>query len=186
MPEKWEVAHDFVARLLQPLLKSWRTSAWQRSRPFLVPVPLGVLLAATVGLIVFYPALHEQYVRAELANWTIYIDSRNGLRVARSFGAFEGEKLALIAPLLRTLSVVELDLPGTKVASLGPLKGLTGLRRLNLSNTQVADLEPLKGLTALQELDLPGTKVASLGPLKGLTALQELDLSAQRSPAWDR
>jgi hypothetical protein len=60
--ERWEVAHDFVARLLQPSLRNWRKSAWQAMRPWLMPGSLAIWLVALVGMIFFYPWLHDEYI----------------------------------------------------------------------------------------------------------------------------
>ena len=172
----WEFSHDFVARAVSRYLGRRRVALLRRAGAYAAPTLLA--LGVVTGLAAFeWHRLASGQIRAELADWAMYIESRkDGLR-ATSWGGFEAEKLAVIAPLLRRLSVAELDLSRTKVANLEPLKGLTALHRLSFSNTQVADLEPLKGLTALQQLDLSSTKVANLEPLKGLTALQQLNLS---------
>jgi hypothetical protein len=38
--DRWGVAHDFVARLLQPIVRNWRKSAWASARPWLAPAAL--------------------------------------------------------------------------------------------------------------------------------------------------
>ena len=171
VPERWEVAHDFVARLLQPLCETGADRLGAHPT-YYVPVLLAIWIVVMGWLILIAPAR----IREELADWGIYITNEKWGAVANSFGAFEQENLAVVVQLLRRSSVVDLGLSGTQVANLEPLKGLIALQQLHLSNTKVANLEPLKGLIALQQLDLSNTPVVNLEPLKGLRILQRLNL----------
>jgi hypothetical protein len=80
-------------------------------------------------------------IRAELADLGILIEAQKDGLHARSTYAFEPDNLAAIAPLLGTLSVVELNFSETQVANLEPLKGLTALQGLEFSNTQALGSE---------------------------------------------
>ena len=42
--EQWEFSHDFVARLVQPLVQTWRETAWTRLKPWLAPLSIAVWL----------------------------------------------------------------------------------------------------------------------------------------------
>jgi hypothetical protein len=35
---RWEIAHDFIAKLFDHILASWRVSAWQSTRPWIIGV----------------------------------------------------------------------------------------------------------------------------------------------------
>jgi hypothetical protein len=64
---QWEVAHDFVARLVLPLLESARISRWDRMRPWL---PLGAIVvwAAIIACgAIAYPDWHQARLRVRLA-----------------------------------------------------------------------------------------------------------------------
>src|SRR5205085_6632250 len=37
---RWELAHDFVARLVQPIVQNWRRTAWEMARPWIAPSAL--------------------------------------------------------------------------------------------------------------------------------------------------
>ena len=198
----WELSHDFVARALNRYLGRRRAALLRRAGAYAAPALL------TLGVVTGLAALEWHHlapgqVKAELADLGIAIETHKQGLFARTTDTFDPEKLAAVVPLLRTLSVVGLDLHNTQVANLEPLKGLTALQQLNLADTPVAnldplkeltalqqldlskflsdlanlDLEPLKGLTALQQLNLGSAPVANLEPLKGLTALQRLDLA---------
>jgi hypothetical protein len=155
----WELSHDFVARAVSRYLGRWRGAPLRRAGAYSAPALL-VLGVVTGVATVEWHRLAPAQIRAELADFGILVETHkeDGL-YAGTTASFKPDKLAAIAPLLKTLSVVGLDLSGTQVANLEPLKGLTALQSLDLSGTQVANLEPLKGLTALRTLDLFHTQI---------------------------
>jgi hypothetical protein len=180
-PEKWEVAYDFVARLLQPLLRSWKGSAWERGRPYLVPVPLVVWLLAMVGLIVFYPALHDEYIIRELRTVGLVPGP------STNFGAeFDQNGTAIedaahfwkVASRLQDLSspVVRLTITATKLTSMQGMPALPALTSLDLHDNELASLRGMPALRALTSLDLSDTKLASQQGMPALPALTSLDL----------
>jgi hypothetical protein len=172
----WEFSHDFVARAMSRYLGRRRSAVLRRARAYAAPTLLTLGFLAALGAFI-WNSLAPGQIRAELADRGILVESSaDGLK-ANSTSSFKPDQLATIAPLLRTLSVVNLDLSRTQVTNLEPLQGLTTLQQLNLSGTPVANLEPLKGLTMLHRLDLTRTLVTTLEPLQGLTALERLDLT---------
>jgi hypothetical protein len=180
-PEKWEVAHDFVARLLQPLLRSWRKSVWQHSRRFLIPVPLGVLLFATVALTVFYPTLYDEYILAKLRTvGLVSAPSKEGGAVFLQNGA----PISDIAEFWKTASrldglnqrVVGLEIPNTGVTSLQGMPALPALASLDLSRTEITSLQGMPALPALASLNLSSAGITSLQGMPALPALDSLDL----------
>lgn len=175
----WELSHDFVAHAVTRYLGRRRAALVRRAAAYAAPLLLA--LGIIIGLAAFeWHRLAPGMVRAELADQGILVETHKEGLSAGTTGTFEPSKLADSIPLLRTLSVISLDLSNTRVVDLESLKGMTTLRQLNLSKTPVVDLKPLQSLTALQQLDLSVTGAANLEPLKGLNALQQLTLSDSR------
>jgi hypothetical protein len=116
--EKWEVAHDFIARLLQSPLRSWQKSAWERSRPYLVQVPLVVLLLATAGVIA-WDRFKPYEIRSELADLGLTVTPAAHGVIAERNSRFNFKNFPLICRLLAKLpAVYSLDLSVTRVTDL--------------------------------------------------------------------
>jgi hypothetical protein len=185
-PEKWEVAHDFVARLLQPLLRSWRKSVWQHSRRFLIPVPLGVLLLATVGLTVFYPTLHDEYILVKLRTVGLVPGpSKEGQAVF----VYNGTPISVTAELWKAASrlndlnqrVVGLIISQSLMSGLQGMPALPDLASLDLSfNQEITSLQGMPALPALASLNLKSCRITSLQGMPALPALASLNLSSNR------
>lgn len=137
-PERWEVAHDFVARLLQPLLRNWRKSAWEAARPWLVPISLAIWLVGLGGALFLYPTLHDEYVLNQLrtvglvpgrpvAGGGTFLQNGTPVRDATSFWRTATQMQGLSFP------VVELTIDGQEIANLQGMPALPALRTLNLS-----------------------------------------------------
>jgi hypothetical protein len=181
-PERWEVAHDFVARLLQPLLRSWERSAWERSRPYLVPVPLVVWLFAIVGLIVFYPALHDEYILWQLRTVGLVpgaSTNAGGTVVQNNTPIKDVAHFWRVTSLLQDLSnpVVRLEIHNEGLTALTGMPALPTLTSLDLSESQLASLQGMPVLPALASLNLRLTPLASLRGMPTLPALTSLNLS---------
>jgi hypothetical protein len=65
-PERWEVAHDFVARLWQPILRSWRSTISEQALRILPPLAVVVWLIAMASGALFYPSLHDEYLLTQI------------------------------------------------------------------------------------------------------------------------
>jgi uncharacterized membrane protein YgcG len=61
----WEVAHDFLARLLSLVLPSWRPSLWSRLRPWLAPA----LITLAIVAVPLTLELGHQYRVSKLKRW---------------------------------------------------------------------------------------------------------------------
>ncbi|MBI1358258.1 MAG: hypothetical protein GC160_28315 [Acidobacteria bacterium] len=170
----WEISHDFLARMLGPILAGWREKLWRRARPALAPAALAVGLAALVWGPVAQWAMANGAL-AELNN--LYCPARlepdKGYEV-NCTDAIELEKALLL--LHQLPQELHLDLSGTEVTDLSPLQGLSSLASLDLSVTEVTDLSPLQGLSSLTSLSLSSTEVTDLSPLQGLSSLTSLKL----------
>jgi hypothetical protein len=197
----WEIAHDFVARLLSQIVGNVRVPWWRRAQPWLAPTALVLWVGVIFLALPAWQALVARDAFQALAAMDIRVAGGNPYRVQfprpeneeqaqvglvqamphlRALGPLELElpSISNLDPLANLTSLQSLDLGDTQVADLGPLANLTSLQSLSLWSTQVADLEPLANLTSLQLLNLSGTQVADLGPLANLTSLQSLVLYA--------
>ena len=182
-PERWEVAHDFVARLLQPMLRSWRRGAWEWSRPYLVPVPLGVLAVVVAGLVVFYPTLHDDYILRKLRE--VGLQPGPTAEEGTSFG-WNGSKIVDVARFWRAVAlvgelnppVVSLSIAGAKeLTTLEGLPALPSLVSLELAGTGITTLNGMPELKALTSLDLDRSELTTLQGMPQLVSLESLDLS---------
>jgi hypothetical protein len=184
-PEKWEVAHDFVARLLQPLLRSWRRSAWERGRPYLAPIPLAVWLLAMFGLIVFYPALHDEYVLSKLRGVGLVPGppadagltfNQNGTPIKDVVHFWQ------VVSKLQDLSTPVVGLRVSGVVGLISLQGMPALPALMTldfnSDRSLTNLQGVPALPALTTLDLTLTELVSLQGMPALPTLRTLVLRA--------
>jgi hypothetical protein len=185
--ERWEIAHDFLARLLGQLLGRLRPPLWRRVLPYTAPVLL-VLWAVT--LLLALPSWQEReylLARRALADLGVDVtpaDDRAGDMVKFPYRREDSSTklpigddwLAAAIPKLNVIQPPVLDLSGTGVTDLGPLAGFSGLERLDLSSTGVTDLGPLAELSDLEWLDLSNTGVTDLGPLAKLSVLEDLFL----------
>jgi hypothetical protein len=182
-PERWEVAHDFIARLLQPSLRNWRKSAWEAMRPWLLPASLAIWLAALGGAIFFYPGLHDEYIISRLRKVGLVSDaSVNGGATFKQNGTpiFNQTRFWRIASLMTGLSypVVGLSFQLTDLTSLQGMPALPALTSLNLSSSGLMNLQGMPALPALTSLDLSSSSIESLQGMPALPALTSLDLSS--------
>src|SRR5262249_44162547 len=65
--ERWEMAHDFVARLVQPFVQNWRQTTWEALRPWLGPTMLAAWLIVVGLAVVFIPEVKDAIATRELA-----------------------------------------------------------------------------------------------------------------------
>ena len=190
----WEISHDFVARLLDPILYRPRVTPWQRLRPWLTSAALVLWLLAIVVALPLernrqaLAARDEAMGELGVANCTVRVDFDDQKRRIYRINCSSLGSLSTIRPALQELDRSGFlwldfreDSPGVvhrpSPLDLKPLAGLTGLQTLDISGRVISDLKPLAGMTALHTLDLRAGVVSDLTPLAGLTALQTLRLS---------
>ena len=183
-PERWEVAHDFVARLLQPLLRIWRNSSWEATRPWFVPASLAIWLIVVGGAIIFYPSLHEEHVLSKLrvvglvpgppdeGGGATFVQNGAPIKDAAQFWRTAFLLLDLRYP------VVGLRINNTTLATLQGMPALPALTWLDLHGDKaLATLQGMPLLPALTSLDLRFNSLATLQGMPLLPALTSLDLS---------
>jgi Leucine-rich repeat (LRR) protein len=181
---RWEIAHDFVARLLTPILETPLNSVAERLRRMATPALL--LLAASTAIALWMGRENAiALAKVELSHQFGIQADVEGDRVVAS--VLERDKvrtqgLPRIAKLLNVLgSQVVLNLGGCNgLNNLDGFTGFTNLQSLNLKKCiQLRSVRGLKGLTNLQSLVLSDChSLESVDGLEELTALQGLDLSS--------
>jgi hypothetical protein len=198
----WEISHDFVARLLGPILKTPLQTLWHRTASVAYPLSITVWLLVVAGAIVAAPEWER--IRAERAlremgfqitmvdgKWCAQQTDHSFSRLAVALPFFA--KLPPISTLdlswCRALTSVEglkqlKDLQSLDLNSCQELRSVEGLKehkvlkRLNLGGcSKLTSVEALKELKGLQSLNLGGcSKLTSVEALKELKGLQSLDL----------
>jgi hypothetical protein len=182
----WEIAHDFLARLLGQMLGRLKMPLLTRARPYAAPVGLAMSMAA-LGFGVQYGMVEYQtHLRNELMRNGWEITAVEGGKFMASYNAVSYEECDKI--------FVERDLPNLKemtdlthlklvdcqdLESLNPLRDLKTLTSLEIDRAVFfTNLDPLLDLTALTSLSLTNADgVESLERLRGMTSLISLDLS---------
>jgi uncharacterized membrane protein len=159
---------------------------WQHSRRFLIPVPLGVLLLATVGLTVFYPTLHDEYILVKLRTVGLVPGpSKEGQAVF----VYNGTPISVTAELWKAASrlndlnqrVVGLIISQSLMSGLQGMPALPDLASLDLSfNQEITSLQGMPALPALASLNLKSCRITSLQGMPALPALASLNLSSNR------
>jgi hypothetical protein len=197
----WEIAHDFLARIIGQLIGRLRPTVFQRTRPLVAPLVLMGWIALAVLALPYWMTMQERTAEQVLRKSGVMFAEARGGGIAVVFPELSNDSLIKAKPYLQKIAPRELLFQDAKEenrfermlevlsgrtswgTSLEPLEGLTTLRILNLRNaTYVTSLEPLKGLTNLRSLSLANAiSINSLEPLKGLTNLETLHLTG----AWD-
>lgn len=179
----WEVAHDFLARIIGQLIGRLRPSILHRVRLLIAPVVLLSWATSCVVAVPYWLMVQERAAQEALKLIaSLSFSKRGGMSVA--FSLDTDDKVLRTASLhLERVRPTEIRLPfASPITSLEPIKGLTNLTRLDLNRTSgITSLEPIRGLTNLTSLDLSGASgVTSLEPIKGLTKLTSLNLFRAR------
>jgi hypothetical protein len=173
----WQIAHDFLATLIERVLDGMHRTFWRTVRPWLAPA--AIVLALGAGVV--WPQVQRQLARNSLYGAGFTWNEQDAEIVAATPRARELQDLAMISHPLHYLKPRRLKLGGcSNLPNVDALKGLTALKDLDLSDCKkLQNVDGLKGLTALQNLNLSAcANLQNVDALKGLTALQDLNLSA--------
>jgi Leucine-rich repeat (LRR) protein len=158
----WEVSHDFVARLLGPIVKHSSPTFWERFRPILYPLSVAAWVLIAGSLIFAGPYLVRKATESILEKRYQFSiqETTHGYNLKETNRHFND--LSAANPYLGKLGQITLDLTYCdKLTSVDGLQGLANLQTLNLSGcTSLTNVDALKSLTALQRLDLTGSSVS--------------------------
>ncbi|WP_439364601.1 hypothetical protein ACNJYD_34035 [Bradyrhizobium sp. DASA03005] len=178
--DRWEIAHDFVARLVQPIVQHWTRSFWEVARVWVAPAALTLWIIAVLTGAVFYPNWQDEQIRKELdAAGIVPAPSDKSGEVAFQYNGQEADedqlkRATLLLSKLRT-PVVKLDL--NSASQLKSLKGVSFPPTLtSLSLGGMRSLEGFPTLPNLKLLAVSGFALKSLSGLPDLPVLESLNV----------
>ncbi|EJZ22162.1 leucine-rich protein [Rhizobium sp. Pop5] len=196
--ERWEVAHDFIARLMQPMFRDRRDAAWYSVRTWLPLAALTIWLLTFIVLSLVYPRLHDDYILRELASVGLVPGppAKTGNTLVQNGLAIQDEKafwnVASQANYLSTPVVsltIDAKLTGRGVPDFPKLKkldlnlstledfpNLPNLLWLRLSGDRLESLKGLPSLPALRKFELIDTRVTNFVGMPSMPALQEMTI----------
>ncbi|MHC4143344.1 MAG: leucine-rich repeat domain-containing protein [Planctomycetota bacterium] len=172
----WQIAHDFLATLIERTLTGLRRTLWRTVRPWLAPVALSIIL--TVGLI--WPWVQKHQAISFIANAGFTWNEPNSMIVAATNEAKKMRQLDDLSAALHRLNPRKLALNECReLQDVDGLQGLTSLQWLDLSwCVRLRNVDGLRNLTSLQTLYLGRCyKLEDVNGLRGLTSLESLNLS---------
>jgi len=171
----WQIAHDFLATLIERVLDGMHRTLWRTVRPWLAPAAVSVAIV----LFLMMPWIQKQRDRELLAhagfNWD---EPRSELIVATD----AGRSLTNLEPLSASLHRIKsrrINLGAcTALQNVNSLAGLTSLQHLDLSDCRkLENVDGLKGLISLTTLNLSGCEaLTNIGGLKSLKFLERVNL----------
>jgi hypothetical protein len=172
----WQIAHDFLATLIERVLDGIQRTLWRTLRAWLAPG--AVCLALIVFLVLPWIQRHRDISWLANAGFT-WNEAASAIMVGTSEGRRTGKWdhffviLHRMKPHILGLSQCE------GLQDVDGLKGLTSLQSLNLNWCNgLRNVDGLKDLTSLQELHLRACPpLQNVEILKDLTSLQSLDLN---------
>ena len=175
-----EVSHDFVARLLGPILRNPFRTLWERFRRIFYPLSIGVWAAVAAFLIFAGPWLVRKASEFQLEhNYGFSVrETDTGYILTEEVATFN--ELPAAIPYLRKLNPTTLKFPGcSKLVTVRGLEDLKNLQNLVLSACRrLSHVNELKDLKDLQVLDLSYcVSLTNVDGLKDLKALKVLNLS---------
>ena len=180
MNRVWEVSHDFVARLLGPILRNPFQGFWERFGRVFYPVSAGAWVIAAGSLVFAVPWLDRKAAESQLeTTYNFWVKETTQGYVLKEENSEFNDLLAANS-YLRKLDPVTLILSICKnLTNVDGLKNLKNLQQLNLTDCEsLTSVDALKDLENLQWLDLSDCEsLNSVDALKDLKNLQRLDLS---------
>jgi Leucine-rich repeat (LRR) protein len=176
----WEVSHDFVARLLGPLLKNPFHTFSERFRRVFYPVSIGVWAVAAAFLVFAAPWLDRKSAEYQLQRWFRFSIREEADGYVLKEEDRDVSDFSAAVPYLNKLGSLSLDFTDfSRLTTVDSLKELKNLRRLTLSLCKnLISVDGLKELKNLRTLDLSQcVSLPSVDSLKDLEDLQTLNLN---------
>jgi Novel STAND NTPase 1 len=185
--DRWEISHDFVSRLIQPIIQNWRKSVWSTTRHVIA----GTSLVAWLGLLglmfLVVPMLKDSIARQELALAGIVsipqepftepltfprgMDSRgSGGRIFAYIGTLSNDDLQ---------NDVDRDVFKSKLHYFEWLNPPATILRIR-SGRVVRDFDNWPDLPTIQHLKVSTDRLDSLKGLSSLPSLITIELAAER------
>jgi hypothetical protein len=203
---RWELAHDFVARLVQPIVQNWRQTAWEMARPWVAPSALIAWLVILGSSSYLFSSWHLNFARRELdrAGLSLAAQPKEGGNAVQynrqdvdedtfkkatahlskvyspvtTLDFSKAKHLSSLEGVSIPTTVTSLNLESSGITTLVGMKPLSQLSKLNLSRTKLLDLSGMPILPALTDLSISNmNNLRSISQMPILQALKTLDLS---------
>jgi hypothetical protein len=184
----WEIAHDFLARLLGQLIGRLRPSFFSRVQPLIAPVVLSSWVVSALLLVpliqIWQAQSAEEHLRfngatiegpglGKVAHIKVVVSFPNGH--SGTLSESKRDLARLSGPIGVWVGAGKPDdlFIDTTLKSLEPFTDLTNLGELVVQDAQyVPNLEPIKTLKGLEALDMRNVVlIKDLEPISGLTKL---------------
>jgi Leucine-rich repeat (LRR) protein len=199
----WEIAHDFLAPLLDSIFARWRVGFWRRARPWVPWFVAGTALIFTAVFSTLQSSPNvDPLVALRLEGWKISNEGGAGWgtidleknkeptteecrhirRINGPVGLLFHDTGTFDLNTLRCVGVKNVTfirLENTKVTNFSALNMFGNLQILELYHTDVQDLSPIASLFDLLELDILDSPVKDLSPFRyggGFSHLKNLQL----------
>lgn len=188
--QRWEIAHDFVARLIQPLLQNWRKSTWDKARPILGPAAFAAWVLTIGVALVATPYVKNSFALARLAQAGLVLTTGDEIETTKLFYTLDETELNNVLPYLDWLSQQSVSLtihydnrdpepdqtPIVSTFNGWPnLKSLTGI---TLEAKQMKDLMGMPEFPNLRRLTLRAYDLKTLNGMSALPKLTELNIQS--------
>jgi hypothetical protein len=180
--ERWELAHDFVARLVQPIIQTWRQTAWETARPWLAPSTLVAWMLILGGLSFLFSSWNLDFARKSLDHAGLSLEAEprsGGVSIRYNGQQVDADTLKKATAYLTKVYSPITQLSLESASQLSSLEGLTlpaSVEVLSLSRSGLTTLVGMPSLANLSELDLAGTNLQSLSGMPDLPRLKKLKL----------
>jgi Leucine-rich repeat (LRR) protein len=171
---KWQIAHDFLAVLIERVLDGVYRTVWETLRPWIAPATLLLSLLVILPYLNISETSDLNLLGAGGFSW-------NGPN--REIGVSAGKQMVLgnLDALLgiRRLRPLRLDVSGcTALTNVSGIRNLRSLQTLDLSQcTALTNVSGIRNLRSLQTLNLSRCHALTrVDEIKNLTSLQTLNL----------
>lgn len=171
----WQIAHDFLALLIQRVLDGIYRSTWRKIRSYIAPVTFVIVLTG-FGI---WPWVQEHRDVSLLANQGFTWNEPTAAVVAGTKEAHAVQNLEHISGALHRLGPRRIDLSDCKsLVDVATLNGLSSLEDLQLTNCERLQELRLHNLPSVNSLRLNGCgSLQNVDSLRRLSSLDRLDLS---------
>jgi hypothetical protein len=188
---KWQIAHDFIALQLEKVVYSVNKTLWQKTRIWIAPALLAVLVILTSSYFGSISDLKRKnaITTIEKAQFS-WIQNSRTVRTSFYINITDSQFRSLLPALMVIqpdsleiqVSVPSYGIPIFDSYSFTTVNGLEkvkSLKKISITNgTGIENLDGLRGLENLTSLELTGCgSLTNLDGIKDLTSLSRLRLS---------
>jgi len=171
----WQIAHDFLAVLIERVLEGMHRTFWRTVRPWLTPAAVAIALVAGLS----WPWVEKHRTISFLANEGFTWNEPNRAIETGTYEGWKGTHLEDLQARFQRLKPCALNLSNcSSLEDVNGLGGLASLRSLKISYCDALhDVGVLKDLTELRTLDICWCyDLTNVDAIENLTKLEKLAL----------